>query len=145
MSGADEDEFLREAESSSQISQNDREYHHQQQLIAPNNLRLQSSGPAGEPDFIDESAVPFRPMVPSYKMPAEERSKYFNQNRTSCIDYPKGIPDIERYLVFLDKEPRKPEQLLIKSYKEHSEIIQMVANYIKEEVKSKQPYLNNIL
>jgi len=32
-------------------------------------------------------------------MNTKERSKFFSDNKTSIIDYPKGIPEIEKYLV----------------------------------------------
>ena len=42
-------------------------------------------------------------------MVPEERQKYFNENKTSRIDYPKGIPEIEKFLVYLEDEPRNLE------------------------------------
>jgi hypothetical protein len=37
--------------------------------------------------------------MPAFKLDPKDREKYFNKNKTSCIDYPKGIPEIERYLI----------------------------------------------
>jgi hypothetical protein len=40
-------------------------------------------------------------------MEPRERVKKFTENKTSVIDYPKGIAEIERFLmqIKLDKEP----------------------------------------
>lgn len=59
------------------------------------------------PDRIDRGSTGFAPFIPSYKMENKERHKFFNDNKTSIIDYPKGIPEIEKYLVQLkyEKEP----------------------------------------
>jgi len=72
---------------------------------------------------------------------AKERLKFFNQNPTSIIDYPKGIPEIEKYLVGL-KNPneRNPEDLLITSFREQSKLITEVAEYIKKENSSIELY-----
>jgi hypothetical protein len=47
-------------------------------------------------------------------MNEKERDEIFNKNPTSMIDYPKGIPKLEQYLVST-KLPfdRNPEDLLI--------------------------------
>ena len=67
------------------------------------------------------------------------------------IDYPKGIHDIDRFLVYVnhptgDKNHQTlPEHLLTESFHAHSKLIQEVAEYIHRENSSNLPYQGNIL
>ena len=57
-------------------------------------------------------------------MTPEERQKFFNTNRTSIIDYPKGIPEIEKYLLNPVK-PGSPEpvDMIIENYKSMTRVM----------------------
>ena len=82
------------------------------------------------PDRIDKSAACFAPFIPSYKMSTSDKQRYFTENKTSMIDYPRGIPEIEKYLVTMTDE-KDPIGMMTSNYKEVSEIIQEVSDYIK--------------
>lgn len=68
-------------------------------------------------------------------MKESERIKFFTKNKTSMIDYPKGIPEIGNYLVSM-KSDRNPLEMLTADYQELSNKIEEVADYIKKESQS---------
>jgi hypothetical protein len=74
----------------------------------------------------------------------KERIKFFTENKTSIIDYPKGVPEIEKYLVTMEEEVTHTK-MIISHYKEISDIITNVNGYIKKESLSNEPYKGNIL
>ena len=69
-------------------------------------------------------------------MEPKDKEKFFTHNKTSIIDYPKGIPEIEKYLVTMNVHDRDPIDALSAQYKEMSNIITEVAEYIKRESQS---------
>ena len=97
-----------------------------------------------QPDRIDPGAASFVPFVPSYKLEPGERQKFFSENKTSIIDYPKGIPNIEKYLVSM-KFDKDPADMLTAHYREVSKAMGEVAEYIKKESLSNDQYRGNIL
>ena len=80
-----------------------------------------------------------------------ERIRFFNDNKTSIFHYPKGIPDIEKYLIDTSDEEKKsesmkaPEDLLTQSYRQHSQMIRDVSQYIRKEAHLEDQYQGNIL
>ena len=79
---------------------------------------------------LDLSAPIIPPLIPTYKMTPQEREKFYAPNPTSKIDYPRGVPEIQKVLY---QPKRSGLELIIGSYESVTKMIEAARSFIIKE------------